>query len=255
LLLVLPLTMALCVAGVLRRNTPERTLFFVTCLVGIPLLLSQARLHYFGSFALYLPPLMAASAASSHFSRWRHAVLATTAALFFLAFWTPVNDRLISRHMPANDAYYVFSSMAMPPLAQACRTDPGIVLAINNDGHYIRYNTDCSVISNNFLVTRQHEEKARETSRLLGMSPDQVLASGVPVKYVLARASGILMVSDDGQYGLASQDMVASVTPQLFSRLLWSDPATLGGHWRMLQEWRTPGEDGFVFMRLWKIVR
>lgn len=39
-LLLLPVSLGLCVAGLSRRNPPERILFFVTCLIGIPLLLT-----------------------------------------------------------------------------------------------------------------------------------------------------------------------------------------------------------------------
>ena len=44
-------------------------------------------------------------------------------------------------------------------LQQACAKDPGIVLADNDAGHYIRYYTQCSVIANNFLLTRATRTK------------------------------------------------------------------------------------------------
>lgn len=98
---------------------------------------------------------MFASNVGQRFKPRHSAVLAVTSAIVVAAYWVPVQDRLFVRNIPAGDAYYSFGSMAMPALADVCRTDPGIVLTLNNHGHYIRYHTVCSVISNNFLITEQ----------------------------------------------------------------------------------------------------
>jgi len=70
-----------------------------------------------------------------------------------------------------------------------CRTSPGVVLADNNDGHYIRYHTDCAVISNNFIQTRQDSEKIRLTTRLLGMEPEKIARDYPWITYALVRRS------------------------------------------------------------------
>jgi hypothetical protein len=155
--------------------------------------------------------------------------------------------------LPANDPYYFFSRFAFPALAEACRDEPGIVLAMNNDGHYIRYHTDCSVVSNNFLVTPLHEEKALLTTRMLSMTPEELQRSELPVKYVLARASGLLVAAPDGTYRPATLEMAQYVTGPLFGGLLWPAGDELPSEWQLLQEWRMPGEDAFIFMRLLKI--
>jgi hypothetical protein len=252
LVLLLPITLAYCLRGLLRDSAPERTLFFVACLLGVPLLLSQIRLNYFGSFALYLPLLTMFSDTQRGLPAAKNMLPVAAAVVFALAYWVPVTDRLFMRNLPANDLYYSFTRMALPALEEACRQDPGIVLAISNDGHYIRYHTECSVISNNFLVTPQHEEKALLTTRLLGMTPEELSRTEIPIKYVLARASGLVVSSPEGRNFPATREMAQYVTPPLFDELLWSDVDELPVGWRSLQEWRMPGEDNFVFMRLLK---
>ena len=54
------MTVACCLYGVVRGRDPARVLFDVSACGGVALLLAQERLHYFGSFALYLPLIIAA---------------------------------------------------------------------------------------------------------------------------------------------------------------------------------------------------
>ena len=61
----------------------------------------------------------------------------------------------------AGDPDFQDSRPILGDAAASLREEPGIVLADNDAGHYIRYYTECSVIANNFLLTRQHEEKIR----------------------------------------------------------------------------------------------
>ncbi|HEX6156756.1 MAG TPA: hypothetical protein VFZ54_12065, partial [Burkholderiales bacterium] len=74
-----------------------------------------------------------------------------------------------------------------------CRKAPGIVLAEHNDGHAIRYHTDCWVIANNFLTTPQHIEKVRISEQLLAGSAADLVRQAPYVHYILVkRADNVL---------------------------------------------------------------
>jgi hypothetical protein len=140
----------------------------------------------------------------------------------------------------------------MPPLASACEEDPGIVLARSNDGHPIRYHTGCAVIANNFLLTDQHFEAVRRVNNLFMMTPQQLLESGFPVKYVLVRARGVVVVRSDGSVGLVSVDEAPRVSDPLTDALLWSDPAKVPSRFKLIEEIKVPG-GAYQYARIWKI--
>jgi hypothetical protein len=188
LLLLLPVSAAL--AGVLlfrRASAPAEVYFALFTLFGIALLATQLRLHYFGSFALALPPLLALQRAADARPVWARrgfgalAVAATAAAL------VPAVARLRTPVPPGFSIEYGYTRSVYPALAQACREQPGIVLADNNDGHHIRYHTDCAVIANNFILTPQHQRKLREAEALLSLSARELADRHPEIDYVLVR--------------------------------------------------------------------
>jgi hypothetical protein len=46
---------------------------------------------------------------------------------------------------------------------------------LSNEGHFITYHSDCSVIADGFILTRQHQEKVLQAHELLGLSLNQLL--------------------------------------------------------------------------------
>src|SRR6185295_12476614 len=80
-----------------------------------------------------------------------------------------------------------------------CAASPGVVLANPNDGHYLRYHTQCSVIANNFLVTKLQERKTREENDLLRLTSTQLATQAPPyVKYVYVRRDAIFAQDEHG---------------------------------------------------------
>ena len=61
------------------------------------------------------------------------------------------------------------------------------MLADRNDGHYIRYFCDCKTIANTFLLSRQHEQKARLVAAMFTLSVDELAARYPWVDYVFVR--------------------------------------------------------------------
>lgn len=190
--------MPLAIAGLawqLRRDPSNaRLYFFVQALLGAALMLQTLRMHYFGSFALILPvclliddlrlqrPALFAS---------RHRVMALGA--LGAALILPGLASLRAQHPVGTDNWYMLTRDMYPVLTDACRKDPGVVLADPNDGHYIRYHSECAVIGNNFLTTPQHVQKVWFTEQLLAGSAAEGLRQAPYVRYIFIKRADNLM--------------------------------------------------------------
>lgn len=173
----------------LRRDSSNASLFFlVQALFGSFLMLQSFRMHYFGTFAVILPlcrliddarelrPALFASASR------RLALGALVAApllvcLLHLQYVYPLGT----------NSYYNLMRPAYAALGADCRKAPGVVLAENNDGHPIRYHTECSVIVDNFITTPQHAEKFALAEALFAGSAADVMRHAPYVRYILVR--------------------------------------------------------------------
>jgi hypothetical protein len=252
LIFLVPFIWVGCAVALLRSRDPRVSVVCVHALLTLPLLLAQHRFQYFGSLALYLPILLWADRRYARTGRITSVLAA--AALLAVAYYPAVRHGLAGGLQLGNDVYYKMTRLAMPALADACRKDPGIVLARSNEGHYIRYHTDCSVIANNFLLTDQHFEAIRRVDALFAMTPEQLLASGIPVHYILVRARGIVLIREDGSIGLVPPEEATIVSDTLTDHLLWGDPARVPPEFHMVTEVKVPG-GAYQYARLWKVQR
>lgn len=183
---LLPLIIAMLAWRWYRERTPELAWLLVVGTMGAALLLTQYRLHYFGSFVLFLG---AAMLAEFVLLRWPRAALVPGAALLAIALFAhgllPV--ALTLRPPPGNDYAYTLTRHAYAALGDACTKEPGVVLAEMGDGHYIRFHSACAVIANNFIMTPQHESKLRLTESLLNGTLDGLVERAPYVRYLLVR--------------------------------------------------------------------
>ena len=173
----------------LRRDSSNASLHFtVQALIGSFLLMQSFRLHYFGSFALILPLCRllddARELRPSLFASWPRrlalgalVVAPLLACLLHLQYAYPLG----------NSAQYNLMRPVYSALAAACREAPGVVLAESNDGHPIRYHSECSVIADNFITTPQHADKLRLAEALLAGSAAEVVRQAPYVRYILVR--------------------------------------------------------------------
>ena len=249
-----PVMVAGCLWALWRRPDPRLTFYYVSAVGGLAMLLAMFRFHDYGSFALFLTPLLwfERLAASRRLPAKRATLVAALVVL--ISFAPSIRYLFISNPGPGGEPYYAVTRAIYPALADACRKNPGIVLASNNDGHYIRFHTDCPVIATNFLVTRQDEEALTRTQRLLSLTPAGLLASGEPVRYVLARGQAMLMNGPGGALSFADQATTARFTPRLPSDLLFSDPASLGPRLRLIAELRLDGPGAYPYARLFEVL-
>ena len=198
-----------------RERRSPRLFFWICCIAGLALLVVQLRLHYFGSFALYLPWLVLAQ---DLITRWparnRLITLGATCALA-IAYWIPARYQLTQVVAPSGNVSFRALRPALATLHDACAREPGIVLADVDAGHYIRYYTDCSVIADNFLLTPQHVTKLEQVRYLTSQSAEALRQVAPAVRYVLARPV-IMSVGD--------------AVPPLTAELLQSEAAPPAGY-------------------------
>lgn len=186
-----PVTFVLCAIRIWRERQQARLLFWIWCVFGLALLSMQLRMQYFGTFALYLPWLIVAQEYALKRPALSKRTFLIASLLLVLAYVPVIRHALIAPVPHAGDEWFDHLYPALPVLREACAKDPGVVLADNNAGHYIRYFTNCSVIANNFLLTEQQFSKIAEMKRLFSLSPRELPSHAPWVKYVLARPENI----------------------------------------------------------------
>lgn len=189
LLWLLPLTLLWQLRELRREERPAMLYFHCVCLFGAALMLQQHRFHQYGSFALYLPLLVALV------TRWPGPgkTASCIGVAVAVAAYVPVLPTLTTYPVPGFSGTYYLTRHGYGPMAAACRDDPGTVLADPHDGHYVRYHTECPVIANNFLINDQHVEKAALARSLLSASVGELRARAPWVKYLwLIREDNVL---------------------------------------------------------------
>jgi len=254
IIVVLPLTLALCLWRAWRARAAAELHFWVAALAGIAMLASQVRLQYFGSFALYLPWLLLLSEWSR--ARPRFALLSSGAcALLLFALYFPAMKSLVfARQILAGDPNYAVTRPLYQPMARECARHPGLMLANPYDGHYIRFHSDCSVIANNFLVTAQDVAKTLEEQRLLRL-PARALAAAAPqVEYVYVRNDTMFFTSPNGMLMFAPGEYPEDPNYPLVRELLDAHLDALPPGFRMIFE-MTPKPGDPPFARLFVIER
>ncbi len=106
-------------------------------------------------------------------------------------------------------------------LEEQCASEPGIVLAASQFGHYIRYHTDCSVVANNFLLTELQSRKVQEVNALFSVPPDILASGGGGIAYVLAMVADTHEIRD-GALVLKDLGNIRERNPALINGLLFS---------------------------------
>ena len=234
---------------VTAADLPHRMLM-ATALIGLALLLLQFRLHPFGFWALLAIGAWLLQATED---RLRYPPLGSVAIgllVVVLAYQPPLRNQLFEL-MPAGlSAEYAVTRPLYRTLERQCASSPGIVLAGTDDGHPIRYHSDCSVIANNFLLTRQHGEKVLEVQRLMGLTPDELLNDSTRVDYVLIRLNALFSVGEK-ENTPNPVSVIRNANPPLANALTTD---TIPEGFELIDELRTGDERKLPFARLFKVI-
>jgi len=219
---------------------------------GLLMLLTQFRLHPFGSWAMLVG---GAILLQDGLKRTRLPALAGTAValgVVAIAVQPALKYRLFQDRPPGLTRDYAIVRPLFASLARECREHPGAVLSYNDDGHYVRYHTDCSVMTNNFLMTPLHERKIREADRLLQMSPRQFLESGAAIDYLFVRMYGIFQAGPDGPQPAPEAAIRAQNAP-LFAALTFD--SDIPAEFELVDELRVADDWPFAYASVYRIRR
>jgi hypothetical protein len=235
------LVLALPVAGLVgvwqlwRKQEGHRVLFWATTIFGLALLANMVRMHVYGSFALYLPWILLADEYVCRKNLDVRAVGLGLGLVLLLAFIPGLKTTFAARKTQSNDPYYALTHELYARLSQECAARPGIALSSLDDGNYIRYHTDCSIIANNFLLTPQHEAKAREVQALLALPAAELSRRAPDVRYLLVRRNTLFRAKPAGGIEFVADGDPES-DPPLVNELLATPPEHLPPGFRLLQE-------------------
>lgn len=247
LVYLLPLGLAGAAVALLRRPSRRTMYLCIASLFGGVLMLQQYRLHQFGSFALYLLPL-AWITHRFRGAREQRLALYGFAALGVITHAGGLSSSLVIPPAFGGSLEFSLSRALYPPLGEACAEAPGVVLADNNDGHYIRFLTECSVLGNNLFMSPQSFERIREANRLLALPAARLRDEAPWVRYVLVRRN------DDISAATTAADVLA-LNAGLRRDLLLEEPPWPSG-FRLIGEVTVrAGGVPLVFARAFEVVR
>jgi hypothetical protein len=235
-----------------RSTDPRLQAFAIASVLFLALYQLQFRFGALGTLSLLMTPLLAAQWFGERVPRLAR-VLPVAALLLFAIAFIPTRLYWPVSFAPGGDPVYGRVRPALAPLAAACHERPGIVLATINDGHWVRFHTDCAVIGNVFLLTEQHAQKRRETEQLFALTPQELLAQRPDIRYVLLNFEfDILPPLGPGLPERPDLEEQRLHSPALMAALL-GPPAAIPQQFHKFVEVGTPA--GHPYMRLFEIVR
>lgn len=247
---IAPLTGMLVLIQCWRERAKPRLLFWITSAIGLALLSAQIRLHYFGDFALYLPWLVLLQEFVNKHPLFEKKALLLASLALLLLYFPSLRYQLAAPAPRGNDMSFENIRPIFRALRDACATDPGIVLADPDAGHYIRYYTDCSVLADNFLLTPQQMHKVDEVHVLFSMTAADAWQAAPQVKYVMLRPFKI----GPGPNGKLRYTFLVP-SPRLANDLLLGTAKTVPEQYVLLDEVRFPELGNAPYAKLYKIER
>jgi hypothetical protein len=131
-----------------------------------------------------------------------------------------------------------------------CETEPGLVLASSDDGSPILFHTQCSVISNNFIMRPEDEVALGRIFELMTSTPQTILDHEPPISYVFLRAKEFALPAQfDGAINIDPNSAIGSA-------LLGKERLPAGFETvHTVHQGLKPGDPVYLFARLLKIDR
>jgi hypothetical protein len=211
LLLLAPALLLWFLYSVATVRQAQKLFYAIAAALGLVLLLSQFRFHYYGFFALVTGGLAIVDGLRNRFSWHRGAMLAAALVLALVAYQPALHSRLFQVPPPGLDPEYGSSQALYLRLAAECADEPGVVLANANDGNPILFHSNCSVITNNFILSGADDEHLRRAGRLYWMQPEEIRQAAPEVRYVLVRTSDFSPVVNGRPQLLTNNPVVAKL--------------------------------------------
>lgn len=250
LIFLAPLVLAAFAWLAYRSRDAVETFFGIAGVFGLILLMTQFRFHPFGFWALLLGGVYFAHRVGEATQAKTSIVAVASALVLVIAMQPALQHQLFERYLPSLSREYAVVSSIYPEFADACREQPGVVLNSPDDGHPVRYHTDCGVITNNFLLTPQQGEKLILASALMQMSPEELPAYAPFVRYVFVHLYGIYTTSESGPIPTPLEELKATNSP-LFYALAVENRAP--DNYELVAELRVEDERDIPYAQVWRI--
>ena len=235
-----------------QTRDPAQLYLSAFAIFGFVLLLTQFRLHPFGSWAMLAGSALMLQDGIARTRLPQLAGLAIGLAVVAVAIQPAMKYRALQEQPPGLTRDYAIVRPLFPSLAEACGEKSGAVLSYNDDGHYVRYHTDCSVMTNNFLMTPLHERKIKEADRLLQMTPQQFLAANPGIDYLFVRMYGFYQTGPNGVQAVPQAAVRAQNAP-LFAALTFDE--AVPREFELIDELRVADDWDFAYASVYRIRR
>ncbi|MGY8813993.1 MAG: hypothetical protein ACKVHQ_04660 [Gammaproteobacteria bacterium] len=196
LFLLLPISLIILLVWYRLGKEPYQLYLLIFSIFSTTMLLSQLRLHYFGSYVLYFPLLIGAKVITEKFSTYRHATLAVITLIFMISY-IPSMRKLFDDRPLGGSFDYALTHTIYEELTKSCTASPGTVLADFNDGHFISFHTECAVIANIMVISPMDFERIDETQRLMGLTVDDIVNDEDWINYIYVRREDNIYENND----------------------------------------------------------
>ena len=238
-----PLWIAVSAWQVFRERRPDFRFFWIFACLSIVLMLFQMRFFYYGSLSLYVVPFWCFDQLRALRPRLSKAVVAVACVSALVSIVPSLKPILFTRIAPSLDPGYANVRGFFPYLNEACKRAPGVVLAAPNEGHYVRFHTQCPVIANNFRMTPQHGERLAYLEGLFDLSAQQLLEKAPEVRYIIASLIGPYTQQPDGSIKPTNDEVLRGINSPLEADLLLTDPKDLPARIRSIAVVNQPDLD------------
>lgn len=229
--------------SVAKETAPPRIFFAAAAVLGLALMLTQFRFHYFGTFALIAGVLVTIDGLCRRM-RWGDGGRILVGLLVIAVGYQPsLRHRLFLVYPPSAEPDYANTRVIHADLAKLCDEDPGVVLANHDDGNSILFHSNCSVIANNFILRAEDEVKIDEIAKLMTLPPSVIRDGRPDVKYLFLRAKDFSLTID-GEEQLIMTNAIA--------KALLSDESPPEG-FTLVRSIQKATDDPAPYARLYKI--
>jgi len=188
---LLPVYVAYTVFQLYKRRVQGMTLIvMMTSLFGFALMLAQFRFHYFGYLFLLIIPLLIIQ---QLLPRGRDILIA--GLLISGAYAYSISYYLIPIKL-GDSPRYAFNQPLINSVRTQCEKQPGLLLADNDWGNFLRYRTQCPIYANNFILTRKEVDYINLSLGLFQKTPAQLRQSAPDVRYVMVNQMDLNPLSE-----------------------------------------------------------
>lgn len=177
---LLPLYIGYAVFQLSKRRVKDMTLIvLIASLFGFAMMVAQFRFQYFGYLFLVIIPLLIVQ---QLLPKGRDILIAS--AIVIGAYIYSISYYLIPPKMGDSPRYHYGFPIIQAAQLQ-CEEQPGLLLVNSNWGNFLRYQTRCPILSNNFILTQKEVDYVKLTSKLLQQTPGQLRALAPDIRYII----------------------------------------------------------------------